>query len=702
MNTFQRYLLSFLSMLILPVVVLVLIISHIITGYCRNQLIASELLNLNQTCASLEMLSDQMSAYVSLSSQQTAFTDKELSDFGNMFAVRHILAQWIAVSPAVSDIAFYNSKTDLFYTFDAAYSPEDYLVWREKIPDMDPVRFRSMLLSDRRRFWLTSADEVRGKNTVLFLNSVRISSSEFLWLVFHFDPEALSSLIAEAERPDEQAVLVYADDGRLLYAVGKQPSDAVCRTCLDEGAEEGTYQHMQYARVDTDNGLILMSIAPESAVNAPLGRIWNYILAGFILIMVLGGVGIMYAMHLNYVPIRNLEQDMLGAHTLPQQSADAVENLRQVFTSLKENQELIRKGQTALARDETVLKLINGHWLDLETFNTDAAKCGLSLHGPRWFLVQVRLQENAADENRLSHLTACAKAAFDKSRDTLYLELPENGTVILIVSTDEQGTPPVSFLKEKLEKEGFCVSVSGTRSTHHLQRLHDLWSELQATDKEDSSGPQGQEEMLSLLQNALEFQELDRAEFALHALCTQMDRSVTFTHVYLVWRTVDVITRYLTRQQNVRKLTELQSAFDRWFQISLDGSGEDENLAETILNQLFSQEAAKEESTDQQMIRYLEDHIQDQSFTVQSLADSFSLSLSNASHYFKTHIGISISEYMENLRMNEASRLLLQTSDAIAAIAEKTGYTSSNSFLRVFKKTFGCTPSEYRRKECSI
>ena len=701
MNTFQRYLLSFLSMLILPVVVLVLIMSQIITGYCRNQLIASELLNLNQTRASLEMLSDQMSAYVSLSSQQTVFTAKELSEFGNMFAVRHFLAQWIAVSPAVTDIAFYNSKTDRFYTFDAAYSPEDYLIWREKIPDMDPVKFRSMLLSDNRRFWLTTADDVNGKNTVLFLNSVRISSSEFLWLIFHFDPEALSSLIAESERPDEQAVLVYADDGRLLYAVGKQPSDTVCRICLDEGAEEGTYQDMQYARVNAGNGLILMSIAPKAVVNAPLGRIWSYILAGFILVMALGGIGIMYAMHLNYVPIRNLEQDMLDTHTLPQQSADAVENLRQVFTSLKENQELIKKGQIALARDETVLKLINGHWLDLETFNTDAAKCGLSLHGPRWFLVQVRLHESAADENRMSRLTACAKAAFDKSCDTLYLELPENETVILIVSTNEQGTVPVQFLQEKLEKDGFSVSVSSTRSTHHLQRLHDLWSELQAKDTGRSSS-QGQEEMLSLLQNALEFQEHDRAEFALHALCAKMEQSATYTHVYLVWRTVDVITRYLTRQQNVRKLTDMQSSFDRWFQISLNESGEDENIAETILSQLFFQEAAKDESTDQQMIRYLEDHIQDQSFTVQSLADSFSLSLSNASHYFKTHIGISISEYMENLRMNEARRLLLQTDDSIAAIAEKTGYTSSNSFLRVFKKTYGCTPSEYRRKECKI
>ena len=702
MNTFRRYLLSFLSMMILPVVIFILIISQIVISYCRNQLIESELVNLNQTRASIEMLTDQMSSYVSLSSQQTAFTARKLSTFGNVFSLRHYIAQWVSVSPAVSDIAFYNSTTDLIYTFDATYTPADYLLWREDIPGMDVTTFRQMLTSDVRRCWLTAWDSVYEKNTILYLNSVRISSSECIWLIFHFKPDVLSALIAEAERPEQFCVLVYAENGQLLYTVGEHPEEMICDTCLSSPTSVGRYGDMQYARVKTKNGLILMSMLPVAVVDAPLARIWHYVMAGLVLILLLGGIGVMYVMHLNYVPIRNLEQDMLDAHALPQQSGDAVENMRQVFTSLKENEELTKKGQLALTRDQTVLKLINGHWSDVNSFNADAEKCGLELHGPRWFLVQIRMQEDFTDENRLSSLTACAKAALAPNfMDSLYLELPETGTVLFIVSTDEIGTAPIDDLVERLAKNGFRVSVTGTPSTHHLQRLHDLWSELHANNMEQEDVPHRQEEILALFQNALEFQERDRAEFALRTLCTLMDRSTTHTHVYLIWKTIDMITRHLTKQQKVRKLTQLQPAFDRWFTSGLRGSGEDVSIAGDILQLLFTQADAKEESTDQQMIRYLENHIQDQTFTVQSLADAFGLSLSNASHYFKTHIGISISEYMENLRMEEARRLLLHTKDAIAVVADKTGYTSS-TFLRVFKKTFGLSPSEYRKKECTI
>ena len=703
MNTFRRYFLSFLSMLILPVIIFVLLISQVVMKYCRDQLIESELLNLNQTRASLEMISDQMSSYVSLSSQQTLFTARELSTFGNMFGVRHILAQWLAVSPAVSDISFYNSLTDRLYTFDATYTPEDFLIWREKIPGLDAEHFRQILVSGPRRVWMTAEDSARGKKTILFLNSVRISSTEYVWLIFHFDPDALSALIAETERPDAVSVLVYTDQGDLLYMVGDQVRDALSDTCFHAEEQVGRYEGMQFVRVDASNGLVLMSLAPIDVIDAPLGKIWHYVLVGFVLILLLGGIGLMYVMHLNYVPIRNLEQDMLDAHALPQQSGDAVENLRQVFTNLKENEELIKKGQIALARDQTVLKLINGHWSDLATFNMEAGKCGLSLRGPRWFLVQIRLQEPDAEENRFSQLTACAKAILEPAdHDILYLELPETGTVLLIVSTTESGVIPVDGLQESLKSEGFCVSVSGTRSTHHLQRIHDLWSELQTKDIGEEDGLHGYTKMLSLLQNALEFQERDRAELAIHALCTQMDSSGSHTHVYLIWKTVDSISRYLTRQQNMQRFADLQPDFDRWFQSGLDGTGDDTAIAEDILRQLFVRENAKENSTEQQMIRYLENHVQDQSFTVQSLADAFGLSLSNASHYFKTHIGIPISEYMENLRMEEAKRLLLQTKASISEVVEKTGYTSSNTFLRVFKKTYGLTPSEYRKKTCSI
>jgi len=54
--------------------------------------------------------------------------------------------------------------------------------------------------------------------------------------------------------------------------------------------------------------------------------------------------------------------------------------------------------------------------------------------------------------------------------------------------------------------------------------------------------------------------------------------------------------------------------------------------------------------------------------------------------------------YIDNLRIDEAKRLLTETEHQISVIAEQCGYCYSNSFSRIFGKYCGMTPNEYRKK----
>lgn len=54
--------------------------------------------------------------------------------------------------------------------------------------------------------------------------------------------------------------------------------------------------------------------------------------------------------------------------------------------------------------------------------------------------------------------------------------------------------------------------------------------------------------------------------------------------------------------------------------------------------------------------------------------------------------------YIDNLRMDEAKRLLTETEHQISVIAEQCGYCYSNSFSRIFGKYCDMTPNEYRKK----
>ncbi len=91
---------------------------------------------------------------------------------------------------------------------------------------------------------------------------------------------------------------------------------------------------------------------------------------------------------------------------------------------------------------------------------------------------------------------------------------------------------------------------------------------------------------------------------------------------------------------------------------------------------------------------YLAEHLLD-SISLEETALHFGYSVSNLQKIFKAVTGESIIVYFNKLKLEEAKRLISQTSMNFAQIANYLGYTSSNYFSRIFKATLGMTPTEY-------
>jgi len=64
---------------------------------------------------------------------------------------------------------------------------------------------------------------------------------------------------------------------------------------------------------------------------------------------------------------------------------------------------------------------------------------------------------------------------------------------------------------------------------------------------------------------------------------------------------------------------------------------------------------------------------------------------------FKKVVGLSPSQYLQQLRIEKASQLLLQTPMTVAEVAHQAGYESEFYFSRIFKQKTGLSPSEYRK-----
>lgn len=79
-----------------------------------------------------------------------------------------------------------------------------------------------------------------------------------------------------------------------------------------------------------------------------------------------------------------------------------------------------------------------------------------------------------------------------------------------------------------------------------------------------------------------------------------------------------------------------------------------------------------------------------------TLADIAGMSPSAFSRFFKLHTGRNLSEYIIEMRLGYASRLLVDTSKGIAEICYDCGFNNLSNFNRIFKKKKNCSPSEFR------
>jgi len=83
---------------------------------------------------------------------------------------------------------------------------------------------------------------------------------------------------------------------------------------------------------------------------------------------------------------------------------------------------------------------------------------------------------------------------------------------------------------------------------------------------------------------------------------------------------------------------------------------------------------------------------------LKDLADIAYLSPIYLCSAFKDRFGVSPIQYLQNIRCDNAKKLLADTNETVTTIAEKVGFQSINYFSRFFKSHTGITPNEFRRR----
>ncbi len=87
-----------------------------------------------------------------------------------------------------------------------------------------------------------------------------------------------------------------------------------------------------------------------------------------------------------------------------------------------------------------------------------------------------------------------------------------------------------------------------------------------------------------------------------------------------------------------------------------------------------------------------------QPLSLDTIASELKLNPVYFSHKFKTTTGHTFKEYLNNVRIRNATHQLLVSDDTITKVALDSGFSSSNYFKDLFRKYMGCSPREYRKQ----
>ncbi|HJC23837.1 MAG TPA: AraC family transcriptional regulator [Candidatus Eisenbergiella merdavium] len=122
------------------------------------------------------------------------------------------------------------------------------------------------------------------------------------------------------------------------------------------------------------------------------------------------------------------------------------------------------------------------------------------------------------------------------------------------------------------------------------------------------------------------------------------------------------------------------------------------NISEEITKKISLHLMNRTEDFDavEQCISYIREHMQED-LSLQSLADLVHFHPTYLSARIKEKVGLSYSNFILSVRMEEAGRMLTGTDWKVLSIAQKCGFKDSSYFNRIFRREFGMSPEQYRK-----
>ena len=147
--------------------------------------------------------------------------------------------------------------------------------------------------------------------------------------------------------------------------------------------------------------------------------------------------------------------------------------------------------------------------------------------------------------------------------------------------------------------------------------------------------------------------------------------------------------------ETVRRIAEQRASRLESVQMEQYGKAWIHSQKEQLQEQENKLRAKSPKETVRECEDYIMKHLSDPELNVNGVSARFYLNPIYMSRIFKKENGVALNQWIVSQRMELAGRLLQDSDYPAVAVAERCGYTNYPYFSTVFKKYYGCTPSQF-------
>ena len=735
-STYFNILISYLVIMLTPMVLLGAMLFNFFYNTYDQEIIQNRLNSLRRLQVIMDNIVSEMqaNAYSMLNSQEfsTSFLEEQ---FGNFYGTTKELS-YITMSNAFISNAFYlNDETQRVYTPQTMYDYQDFSLYNNfGSGSLVGSALPETLVKDQRSYWVPMRQGSSGYALTYVVTSKISNKAPCSSMIFQIGQKTLDQLMFEFI-PDHLSCVIIADvDKNILYTSNAEIADTAWNDWLDSGhsvpgqdfvkfkADGETYIGFEQPSMNSDISYI--SIVPYESLTKPIAFHKNMFFFGAVCIAGLCAVFIMYFMKINYASVHSvsvLVNSLL--HTGDASAGTDTEELEATTKVLTE----IKQREQAQARNKITLKLLSNGYTSLEAFEDESLRVNHTLMGPLFMVIIFQISDNPRPG--IDRCNEIAKFIMDNLGvyvDCYPLIYPESASIFVTASGEEDELMTLNLkllqLKQVVEHE-FSISLTiGVGSKTAVDNVAASYSQAStaceykfATGDDSITFFEDIEQSnpgkfiyptreLDILYHAILQGDEERVQFAMQNLlnlilglkslfyCTCLSYDILNTAMKAM-RELNCTVAEL-KEMDIVKTGVIRSIDDVVRLVDI--------ISKKIVEILSQQRKTSEDVTPvgsfDQIMKYITDNYNSESFSVKSLASNFNMSISNFSHYFKKHTNQTVSEYILALRFDKAKEYLRTTDMNLQNVAAMCGYLHISTFMRQFKQREGCTPASYRAR----